>query len=179
MAAAKVSMAITEHEGAEQERKPLVRHYQAQELLPTRRPLLHPLLDKHISAWAVVSGIMSIGLGVVFATTAEFNSFLLIVFRVPFFNGALLCIAGLLSNLLYKEPRLLPVCFRANLACLASAVVGAAIMCVDLAMVTQPHTHSHKKTEVLVLVVTVVQMILSGLLIFWIHKEQQRLRTSA
>src|SRR4029434_3573125 len=54
MAAGKISMAITSH-GAEEDEgpRPLVRHYQAQELVPSRRPLLHNLLDKQLSAWAV------------------------------------------------------------------------------------------------------------------------------
>ncbi|XP_041963024.1 uncharacterized protein si:ch211-269k10.4 [Alosa sapidissima] len=181
MAAAKMSMAITEHGGEEQDqdRRPLVRHYQAQELIPPRRPLLHNLLDKQLSAWAsaqVVSGVLSFGLGLVFATTAEFNSFLIILFRIPFLNGALFFIAGLLSNLLHREPRLLPVCFRANLACMVCAIVGTVIMCVDLALMENT---THKKTEVLVLCVTLVQMILSALLTFWIHKEQLRLKPRA
>ncbi|XP_042564947.1 uncharacterized protein si:ch211-269k10.4 [Clupea harengus] len=181
MAAGKISMAITPH-GAEEDEgpRPLVRHYQAQELVPSRRPLLHNLLDKQLSAWAsvqAVSGVLSFGLGLVFASTAEFSSFLLIVLRVPFLNGALFFIAGLLSNLLHREPRLLPVCFRANLACVASAAVGVVIMCVDLALVTDKD--AHKKTEILVMCVTLVQMILSGLLTIWIHREQKRMKIPA
>ncbi|XP_062394020.1 uncharacterized protein si:ch211-269k10.4 isoform X1 [Sardina pilchardus] len=113
MATAKMSMAITEHgdEDAE-DRRPLVRHYQAQELIPPRRPVLHNLLDKQLSAWAsvqAVSGVLSFGLGLVFASTVEFSSSLIILFRIPFLNGAMFFIAGLLSNLLHREPRLLPV----------------------------------------------------------------------
>ncbi|XP_062394022.1 uncharacterized protein si:ch211-269k10.4 isoform X2 [Sardina pilchardus] len=181
MATAKMSMAITEHgdEDAE-DRRPLVRHYQAQELIPPRRPVLHNLLDKQLSAWAsvqAVSGVLSFGLGLVFASTVEFSSSLIILFRIPFLNGAMFFIAGLLSNLLHREPRLLPVCFRANLACMACAVVGTVIMCVDLALVMEKQAHT--KTEVLVLCVTLVQMILSALLTFWIHKEQRRLKPRA
>ncbi|XP_063054461.1 uncharacterized protein si:ch211-269k10.4 [Engraulis encrasicolus] len=124
----------------EEDKAMLVRHYQAQEMVLPRKPLLHPLLDKQISAWAsvqVCAGVCSFALGVVlastadynvfalgvvFASTADFNSFLIVLFRIPFLNGAL--------------------------------------------------------TEVLVLVVTVIQIVLSGLLVFWIYREQKRLKTT-
>ncbi|XP_062841235.1 uncharacterized protein si:ch211-269k10.4 [Trichomycterus rosablanca] len=119
---------------------PIIKYYQATELIPSPKPPLHQLLKKEPAAWAFVqisSGVLNVGLGVVFAVVFPIENLLLTLFRVPIVTGLLFLMAGLMSTLLHRRPGLLQV-------------------------------------EILILCVTLLDMIISGVLILFINTEKRR-----
>ncbi|KAI4894724.1 hypothetical protein NFI96_031719 [Prochilodus magdalenae] len=141
MARASIAMDIIEehprkHGHGEEDSHPLIKYYKATTLIPDKPHLMHQLLDKQPAAWASVqisSGILSFGLGVVFAAVFGIGELLLTLFRVPLLTGIMFLGAGFLSNLLYKNPGLLQVCIYSNVLCLVMASVGTILLAVDFA----------------------------------------------
>ncbi|KAL7840362.1 hypothetical protein AOLI_G00256850 [Acnodon oligacanthus] len=164
----------------EDDSHPLIKYYKATTLIPDKQPPLHQLLDRQPAAWAsvqVTSGILSLGLGVVFAVAFGIDKFLLTLFRVPLLTGTMFLVAGFLSNLLYKHPGLLQVCFYSNILCLAVATVGAVLLCVDLA---EPQPDKlHFQVEIVVLCVTLLDMVVSAVLIAFMHAEKCNLKKNS
>uniref|UniRef100_A0A3B1K9B0 Si:ch211-269k10.4 n=1 Tax=Astyanax mexicanus TaxID=7994 RepID=A0A3B1K9B0_ASTMX len=164
MARASIAMNIIEENPHHPttDNQPLIKYYKATTLIPDKPPALHRLLDKQPAAWAqsvqITSGILSFGLGVVFAVAFGMEELLLTLFRVPILTGIMFLVAGFLSNLLYKHPGLLQICFHSNILCLVVAAVGVVLLCVDL--------------EVVVLCVTVLDMLVSIILIIFIRMEK-------
>lgn len=116
---------------------PLIKYYKATEMIPQAKLPLHGLLRKQpavLGSLQMVSGSLSVGLGVIFAATHAMNASLFVLFRVPLLTGSLYTIAGLLSTLLFKWPRLLSVCFLVNIGCIAVAFVGGVLICIDLVL---------------------------------------------
>ncbi|XP_036414336.1 uncharacterized protein si:ch211-269k10.4 [Colossoma macropomum] len=153
---------------------PLIKYYKATTLIADKPPPLHRLLDRQPAAWAsvqITSGILSFGLGMVFAVAFGIHEFLITLFRVPLLTGIMFLVAGFLSNLLYKHPGLLQVCFYSNILCLVVATVGAVLLCVDLA---RPPPHQLRfQVEIVVLCVTLLDMVVSAVLIFFMHAEKR------
>ncbi|KAK7146775.1 hypothetical protein R3I94_009571 [Phoxinus phoxinus] len=177
MAKADISMEIQRHEepagGRRDDEGPLIKYYRASEALPGTVPVLHGLLRKGPATCAAVqisSGILSLGIGVVFAASFAINNNLLTLFRVPIMTGIMFVVAGVLSNLLYKSPGLLQTCFIANISCLVVSGVGVILLAVDL---HPGQDQIQYKMEVLVLCVTLMDMLIAAVLIYWFYRENR------
>ncbi|KTF72166.1 hypothetical protein cypCar_00048802, partial [Cyprinus carpio] len=139
MAKADIEMDIQRHEdsagGRRDDEGPLIKYYRAREVLPGPVPALQRLLRKEPSTCAAIqssSGILSFGIGVVFAASFGINLNFLTLFRVPIITGIMFVFAGILSNLLYKHPELLQTCFIVNIGCLLMSGIGTILLSVDL-----------------------------------------------
>ncbi|XP_044063350.1 uncharacterized protein si:ch211-269k10.4 [Siniperca chuatsi] len=153
----------------------MVRCYQAVELMPDDKGPLHDLLQKQpavLGSLQMVSGLFSVGVGVIFAVTQKMEDSLFTLFRVSQLTGALFIIAGVVSNLLFKYPVLLTVSFMVNLGCIIVAVVAACLISVDLAHWHQEN-EQHLRMEVLELCVLLLEVFLSAILCFWFCKEKR------
>lgn len=160
--------------GHREDEGPLIKHYRVSELIPAPELPLHQLLKREPAVWAAVqisSGVLSIGLGVMFAVSFPINHLFLILFRVPIITGILFLIAGLFSMLLYRHPTILQMCFHSNIFCLVVAAIGAVLLCVDLVGKEKNLEH---QVEILVLCVTLLDMLVSTVLILLINAEKRR-----
>ncbi|KAI5611882.1 hypothetical protein C0J50_0550 [Silurus asotus] len=104
----------------------LIKHYRVSELIPSPKLPLHRLLKREPAVWAAVqvsSGVLSVGIGVMFAASFGIADLLLTLFRVPIVSGVLMC-------------------FQANIFCLVMATIGAVLLCVDLGG-KKPHVKSN------------------------------------
>ncbi|XP_035862155.1 uncharacterized protein si:ch211-269k10.4 [Sander lucioperca] len=181
MACADIDMDIHEADvatrRAELREPPLVRHYQATELVPDNKGPLHDLLQKQpavLGSLQIVSGLLSVGVGILFAATQEMKQSLFTLFRVSHLTGALFIIAGVVSNLLFKYPVLLPVSLVVNCGCIIVAVVSACLISVDLAHWSENNENDqHLRMEVLELLVLGLEVFLSMILCFWFAKEKR------
>ncbi|RXN27535.1 B-lymphocyte antigen CD20 [Labeo rohita] len=177
MAKANIEMDIQSHEdsagGRHGDEGPLIKYYRASEVLPGPVPALNKLLMKGPATCAAIqasSGILSFGIGVVFAASFVIEWNLLTLLRVPIITGIMFVFAGILSNLLYRHPELLQTCFVANIVCLVVSVIGVILLIVDL----QPGGNTiQNKMEVLVLCVTLMDMIIASVLIYWFYREKR------
>lgn len=154
---------------------PFVRHYQATEFMPSNKGPLHDLLKKQpavLGSLQVVSGLLSVGVGIIFAVTQDMSNSLFSMFRVSQLTGALFIIAGLVSNALFKYPELLPVSFLVNCGCICVALVSVPLIIVDLTE-WDPQSE-HLKMEVLQLCVLGLELSLSTILCFWFFKEKRK-----
>ncbi|XP_078109228.1 uncharacterized protein LOC144519732 [Sander vitreus] len=181
MACADIDMDIHEADvvtrRAELREPPLVRHYQATELVPDHKGPLHDLLQKQpavLGSLQMVSGLFSVGVGIIFAATQEMKQSLFTLFRVSHLTGALFIIAGVVSNLLFKYPVLLPVSLAVNCGCIIVAVVSACLISVDLVHWSSENGENdqHLRMEVLELLVLGLEVFLSTILCFWFAKEK-------
>ncbi|XP_067303982.1 uncharacterized protein si:ch211-269k10.4 [Pseudorasbora parva] len=182
MAKANIAMDIQRHEdslgagagaGGRGDEGPLIKYYRASEALPGTVPALHGLLKKGPATCAAVqtsSGILSFGVGVVFAASFGIDNNLLTLFRVPIVTGIMFVVAGILSNLLYKSPGLLQTCFVANIVCLAVSGLGVILLAIDLHPAADEIQY---KMEVLVLCVTLMDMLIAAVLIYWFYRERR------
>ncbi|XP_040923689.1 uncharacterized protein si:ch211-269k10.4 [Betta splendens] len=155
--------------------EPVIQYYQASELMPEIKGPLHDLLQKQpavLGSLQIVSGILSVGVGILFAVTQEMKESLFTLFRVSHLTGAMFFIAGVVSNLLFKYPTLLPVSFGINCGCIAVAAVAACLIGVDLSKWSKDNEH-HLKMEVLELCILVLEVLLSSVLCFWFFKEKR------
>ncbi|CAJ1062107.1 uncharacterized protein si:ch211-269k10.4 [Xyrichtys novacula] len=153
----------------------LVRHYQATELVPGVKGPLHDLLQKQpavLGSVQMMSGLVSVGLGFVFALTQEMGDSLITMFRISYLTGIMFVVAGIISNLLFKYPELLPVSLRVNCGCIIVAVVSACLICVDLANWNRQQ-EQHLRMEVLELCVLGLEAFLSAILCYWFFKEKR------
>ncbi|XP_028281366.1 B-lymphocyte antigen CD20 isoform X2 [Parambassis ranga] len=175
MACADVDMDIHGEElllRGDQLEPPVERYYQATEIVPDVEGPLHSLLQKQpavLGAMQVVSGILSVALGILFSVTQDMNESLFTLFRVSQLTGFLFIIAGVASSLLFKYPALLTVSFAVNSGCIAVAVVAACLISFDLA---QWDDNDHLKLEALELCVLGFEAVLSAILCFWFTKER-------
>ncbi|KAI5092458.1 hypothetical protein C0J45_18089 [Silurus meridionalis] len=162
----------------------LIKHYRVSELIPSPKLPLHRLLKREPAVWAAVqisSGVLSVGIGVMFAASFGIADLLLTLFRVPIVSGVLFLFTGVLSMLLYRHPTLLQMCFQANIFCLAMAMLGAVLLCVDLGG-KKTHVKSNDESgselyhqvESLVLCVTLLDMLISFVLVLLICAEKRR-----
>ncbi|XP_039475671.1 uncharacterized protein si:ch211-269k10.4 isoform X1 [Oreochromis aureus] len=179
MACADVDMDIHDeddrHRGGQRE-QPVVRYYQASEMIPDKKGPLHDLMQKHpavLGSLQMVSGLLSIGVGIVFAATQEIHESLFSLFRVSQLSGSLFIIAGIVSNLLFKYPALLSVCLTVNGGCIIVAVLAVLLISVDLAR-WDPQNEDHlRQMEILELCVLGLEVSLSAVLCFWFSKEKR------
>ncbi|XP_041844279.1 uncharacterized protein si:ch211-269k10.4 [Melanotaenia boesemani] len=158
---------------------PLLIHcYQASEMMPAAKRPLHNLLQKQpavLGSLQVMSGLLSVGVGIVFAVTQPIQGSLLNLFRVSQLTGVLYIIAGLVSNLLFKFPALLTVSLGINCGCIILAVVAACLISVDLARgwASASGPNEYIKMELLELCVLGLEIFLSVVLCFWFTKEKR------
>ncbi|KAJ8415832.1 hypothetical protein AAFF_G00403890 [Aldrovandia affinis] len=174
MACASIDI-IEQEEVEDGARSPIIREYCATELLPEKKLPLHNLLQKQPAAMGViqiVSGITSFGLGVVLATRTSPLT-LTVLFRVPIFTGLLFIILGMLSAVLHKYSRLLPICFAVNIGCLCVGGVGIVLLIIDLGLenIIVQHTEKAVQVKALILCVTVLEMSVAAVLLFYLRKE--------
>ncbi|AWO96708.1 Hypothetical protein SMAX5B_012124 [Scophthalmus maximus] len=153
----------------------MVRRYQATEVLPDDKGPLHDLLQKQpsvLGSLQMVSGFLSVGVGILCAVTQQMDQSLFTLFRVSHFTGVLFIIAGVVSNLLFKYPRLLPLSFAVNCGCIIVTVAAACLIGVDLAY-GNPVDEPYWRIEVLALCVMGLEVFLSAILCFWFSKEKR------
>ncbi|XP_056300538.1 uncharacterized protein si:ch211-269k10.4 [Pseudoliparis swirei] len=153
---------------------PMIWHYQASELMPDHKGPLHDLLQKQpavLGSLQVVSGLLSVGVGICFAVTQEMQQSFVTLFRLSHLTGVLCIIAGVVSNLLFKYPVLLPVSLVVNGGCIVVAVVSACLISVDLAYWSSDNDQVCRM-EVLELCVLGLEVFLSAILCFWFLKEK-------
>ncbi|MEQ2239084.1 hypothetical protein ILYODFUR_000925 [Ilyodon furcidens] len=152
----------------------LVRYYQASEMLPDEKGQMYNLLQKQpavLGSLQIMSGILSVGVGLLFAATQEMGQSLFTMFRVSQLTGVLFVIAGLVSNLLFKYPALLTVSFAVNCGCIVFALIGAILISVDLSQWNTDNDLS-LKIEVMGLCVLGLESFLSAVLCIWFFKEK-------
>ncbi|XP_050931913.1 uncharacterized protein si:ch211-269k10.4 [Lates calcarifer] len=179
MACADVDMDIhgndEEQHRANRGEQPVVRHYQATELIPEDKGPLHDLLKKQpavLGSLQMVSGFLSVGVGILFAVTQTMDQSLFTLFRVSHMTGALFIIAGIVSNLLFRYPVLLPLSFAVNCGCIIVAVIAALLISIDLAYWNYQN-EPYLRMEVLALCVLGLEVFLSAILCFWFSKEKR------
>ncbi|XP_076868638.1 uncharacterized protein LOC143519264 [Brachyhypopomus gauderio] len=192
MARAHVPMNITEEGGGgkgaceaeEDDKGPLIKYYRATDLIPDKKPRLHRLFNKQPAVWASVQitcGVLSLGLGLVFAVVFEIQVCLVVLFRVPFMTGIMFLFVGFLSNFLYKYPGLLQMCFISNISVLVITVIGTVLLGVDLAkqsyelskgLQNELQNTLKYKVEILLLCVTLLDMVVSIVLTVFIYVEK-------
>ncbi|XP_034730334.1 uncharacterized protein si:ch211-269k10.4 [Etheostoma cragini] len=179
MACAKIDMDIHEADVAPHRaglaEPPLVRCYQATELVPDNKGPLHDLLQKQpavLGSLQIMSGLLSVGLGILFAATQGMEESLFTLFRVSPLTGTLFIMAGVVSNLLFKYPVLLTVSLMVNCGCIIVAVVSACLIIVDLVHWSLENDQ-HLRMEVLELSVLGLEVFLSAILCFWFTKEKR------
>ncbi|XP_071324773.1 uncharacterized protein [Trachinotus anak] len=179
MACADIDMDIhgvdEEPQRPDRREQPVVQHYQATELVPEDKGPLHDLMQKQpavLGSLQMVSGFLSVGVGILFAITQEMTQSLFTLFRVSHLTGALFFIAGIVSSLLLKYPALLPLSYGVNCGCIAVAGVAACLISVDLAH-WNPENESHLRMEVMALCVLGLEVFLSAILCFWFSKEKR------
>ncbi|XP_034030860.1 uncharacterized protein si:ch211-269k10.4 [Thalassophryne amazonica] len=120
----------------------------------------------------MVSGLFSIAMGILFAVNQEMSDSLFTLFRVSHLSGSLFIIAGLLSNLLFKYPRLLPVSLVVNCGCIVVAIAAVCLINIDLAFWHQEN-EQYLKMEVMELIVLGIEISLSSVLCFMFIKERR------
>ncbi|XP_068999042.1 uncharacterized protein [Embiotoca jacksoni] len=155
---------------------PMIQYYQATEMMPDNRKPLHDLLQKHpavLGSLQIVSGLFSVGVGILFSVTQKMENSFFTLFRVSQMTGTPLIIAGLLSNLLFKYPALLPVSFAVNCGFIIVAVAGACLISVDLADWNEVNDQ-HLRMEVMELCLLGFEVFLSVILCFWFVKEKHQ-----
>lgn len=178
MACADIDMNIQraeEESGTVNQTKALIRFYQASELLPDVKGPLHELLQKQpavLGSLQMVSGLLSVGVGITFAVTQEMTQSLFTLFRLSPLTGSLFLIAGLVSNLLFRYPKLLPVCLMVNCGCIVVAAVAVCLISIDLAH-WNPENEHHLRIEMMELCVLGLEILLSVILCFWFCKERR------
>ncbi|KAM7383577.1 hypothetical protein PAMP_003216 [Pampus punctatissimus] len=118
----------------------------------------------------MVSGLLSFGLGILFAATQDMKQSLFTLFRISQLTGVLFIFAGVLSNLLSKYPALLPVSLNINCGCIVTAAIAACMISIDLAQ-WNPENDLHLRMEVLELCVLGLEVLLSVILCVWYFKE--------
>ncbi|XP_035290739.1 uncharacterized protein si:ch211-269k10.4 isoform X2 [Anguilla anguilla] len=93
--------------------------------------------------------------------------------KQPMALGYIIC--GLLSALLNRFTRLLPICFVVNIGCLSVAGVGIVLLAIDLSLLTDSE-RAVRPTKVLILCVIALMACISALLVFWLHREMRSMR---
>ncbi|XP_062255563.1 uncharacterized protein si:ch211-269k10.4 isoform X1 [Platichthys flesus] len=167
--------------------QPLVLEYKAVELVPEVNGPLHNLLQKQpavLGSLQMVSGFLSVGVGIFFAVTQQMGESLFTMFRLSHMTGVIcekcaaflsslqFIFAGAVSNLLFKYPGLLPLSFGVNFAGIIAAVVAACLISVDLVQ-WNPRNDHHLRIEVLELCVMGLEVFLSSILCFFFVKEKR------
>ncbi|XP_040900419.1 uncharacterized protein si:ch211-269k10.4 [Toxotes jaculatrix] len=170
-----ISLADERPDSSNRKDLPVVQCYQATELVPDRKGPLHDLLQKQpavLGSLQVASGLFSVGVGLLFAVTQEMTHSLFTLFRISHLTGVLFIIAGVVSNLLFRFPGLLPVSLRVNCGCIIVAVVAVCLISVDLSQWSSAN-EDFLKMEVLVLCVLGLEASLSAVLCFWFSREKR------
>lgn len=175
MACADVDMDIQGDYDEPGEAMSLIQYYQATEIIPDKQGPLHNLLQKQpavLGSLQMMSGVFSVGVGILFAATQEMKQSLFTLFRVSHLTGILFIIAGVVSNLLFKYPGLLHLSLNINCGCIIVAAIAACMITVDLAD-WNPNNEHHLKIEVMELCVLLLEVVLSAILCFWFSKEKR------
>ncbi|TRY72901.1 hypothetical protein DNTS_011796 [Danionella cerebrum] len=178
MARAEISLEIESHEETVHEEKSLVKHYRASKAVPcTSEHELKYLLKRGIPACAAIQaccGILTLGLGLVFAISMSIGESLMTLFRVPIISGITFIVAGMLTMFLRNHPELLHVCLVGNILCLSVSGISTALLVVDLLL---PGTNERLyQMEVLVLCMILMDLTITAVLLFWFHKERKEHR---
>ncbi|XP_060938066.1 uncharacterized protein si:ch211-269k10.4 [Limanda limanda] len=155
--------------------RPLVQEYKAVEVVPEVKGPLHNLLQKQpavLGSLQIVSGFLSVGVGIFFAVTQEMGESLFTMFRLSHLTGVIFIFAGAVSNLLFKYPGLLPLSLGVNCAGIIAAVVAACLISVDLVQ-WYPWNYLHLRIEALELCVMGLEVFLSAILCSFFVKERR------
>ncbi|CAL8247112.1 unnamed protein product [Lota lota] len=180
MACADIPMGIQrvpEKTDTEDQVAPLIKYYQPQGPLPTDKGSLHDLLQKQpavLGSLQMVNGLISVAMEIVLAITVEMTESLYVLLRISFLTGPFFFGAGLLTNLLCKNPRLLPVCYFLNLAGVVMATLEVVIISVDLTSWGQVQQNKHLMLELMEICVMGLNLFLSLVLCVCIRSERNR-----
>ncbi|XP_061530913.1 uncharacterized protein si:ch211-269k10.4 [Phycodurus eques] len=170
MACADVKMDIQEDDQCQcqdAQKWPRMVRYQATKFSEDQNGTLTSVLG----SLQVVSGLLSIGIGLTFAVSMVMNQFLVTLFRVSHVTGTLFIIAGVVSSMLLRYPVLLTVSVTINRACIIVALVAVALISTDLMQWDQNY-EQYLKMEVLELLMLGLQLLLTIILCLWISKEK-------
>ncbi|XP_072572058.1 uncharacterized protein [Paramormyrops kingsleyae] len=182
--------------------EPLFKQYKANEVLEIKKPRLHNLLEKQpmsMGAFQTICGITIFGLGIVTATSQVVT--LGILLRVAILTGILFFFSGLLSFLLYKFPAFLQVSYVVNIGSFLVAGIGVILLSVDIYFwnsrqgeacwrLQQYSSYSYTQesreykecneykgvihVQGIILGVTLVEMIVTAVLLYLLHVERNR-----
>lgn len=120
----------------------------------------------------MVTGVFSVGVGLLFAATQEMTTSLLTMFRVPHLTGMMFFSAGVSTNLLFKYPQLLPVALMMNCGCIVVAGAAACLVSIDLSHWNRQN-QQHLKMEALQLGLLGVEVSLSTALCVLLLKKKR------
>ncbi|XP_061572689.1 uncharacterized protein si:ch211-269k10.4 [Cololabis saira] len=140
--------------------------YKPDELVPEKKGPLHKLLQKEpavLGAFQIMSGLFSIGVGILSAATHRIDFCLFTMFRLSQLTGVLFLGAGVLSNLLFKFPALVTASLAVNCGCIVVGSIAAIMIAVDLSDWSQ-EKNDFLKMELMELCVLVLEMVFSGIL---------------
>ncbi|XP_061676661.1 uncharacterized protein si:ch211-269k10.4 isoform X2 [Syngnathoides biaculeatus] len=126
-----------------------------------------------LGSMQVVSGLLSVGLGLTFAVSLVMTQTLLTLFRVSHLTGVLFIIAGLVSNMLLRYPVLITVSLTLHKACILVAIVAVALISTDL--IQQNQNVEYLKLVVLEVAMLGLQLGLSVILCLYISKGKSAL----
>ncbi|KAJ0066002.1 hypothetical protein NL108_001221 [Boleophthalmus pectinirostris] len=180
MARADVDLSIEAMEelplrGVRRRETEVTRQYQATELLPNTKAPLHDLLRKQpavLGSLQVISGLLSVGIGILFMVTQDIGYSLFSLFRVSQMTGILFIIAGLISNMLFKYAELLLISLTVNCGCLLVSVVAASLIIADLT--AWKPDDEYLRMELLGLCILALESCLSAILCVWFVKEKRK-----
>ncbi|XP_061632808.1 uncharacterized protein si:ch211-269k10.4 [Phyllopteryx taeniolatus] len=170
MACADVKMDIQEDDQGQcqdAQKWPRMVRYQATKFGEDQKGTLTSVLG----SLQVVSGLLSVGIGLTFAVSLVMNQFLVTLFRVSHVTGTLFIIAGVVSSMLLRYPVLLTVSLTINRACIFVGLVAVGLISTDLMQWDQKY-EQYFKMEVLELLMLGLQLLLTVILCLWISKEK-------
>ncbi|XP_054637262.1 uncharacterized protein si:ch211-269k10.4 [Dunckerocampus dactyliophorus] len=173
-----INMQIADDEGTRKEdsqKATILRRYQASHhVLVDGRGPMHSLLQKNtavLGSLQIVSGIFSVGLGVIFAVSHDMTTSLFTLFRVALWTGTLFIFAGVVSTMLRKHPELLPVSLVINRAGIVAALAAVGVIITDLTGWDEENAQ-YLKMEVLELCMLGLQVLMAVVLCLWISKKK-------
>nr|XP_057940511.1 uncharacterized protein si:ch211-269k10.4 [Doryrhamphus excisus] len=135
---------------------------------------MHSLLQTNLAVLGtlqIVSGILSVGLGAIFAVNQDMAKSLFTLFRVALFTGTLFTFAGVVSAMLHKHPELLHVSLVIHRACIVAAFAAAGLIITDLTGWDEENVQ-YLKMEVLELCMLGLQVSIAVILCLRISKKK-------
>ncbi|CAL8238935.1 unnamed protein product [Gadus morhua 'NCC'] len=166
---------VQEEADTEDQAGPLIKYYQPLKPLRAERRPLHALLGTApavLGSILMVDGLFSVAVEIALAITLEMTKSLYVLLRISFLTGPFFFGAGLLTNLLCKNPRLLPVCYFLNLAGVVMATLEVVIISVDFTRGSE--LNQHLKLELMEMCVMGLNLFLSLVLCVCIRSERNR-----
>ncbi|XP_051922239.1 uncharacterized protein si:ch211-269k10.4 [Hippocampus zosterae] len=174
MACSDVKMAIQEDEQGlctDDDKLPRLVRYQATKVGEDETEVLHDLLQMKTAVFGslqVVSGLLSVGIGLTMAVSLMINESLVTLFRVAHMTGMLFIIAGVVSSVTIRYPFLITVSLVINKACIVFGIVAVGLITTDLIQWT--HQGNYLMMVLMELCILGFQLLLSVILCMRLSK---------